>query len=152
MNKLIFRNQKFAVLLTVVLFVAAMMAGCGQKADQEPQTVESAPATEASVMTTTPEEMTLPEEMEIIETFPEVEAPEAGSITYAEYLDLTVEEQQAYYENFETPDAFFAWLNPAMAEYAASTEHEETYGNNQEETGPIEVADGIFVEEELEDW
>ena len=74
------------------------------------------------------------------EEFPEVSAPEAGSIDYETYLALTVEEQQAYYENFETPDDFFVWLEEAEAEYEANRENEPSENS------------GFFIEEGVEDW
>lgn len=77
-------------------------------------------------------------------TLPEVDAPEAGSITYQEYLTLPLEVQQAYYENFESPDAFFDWLSDAEAVYEAEK-------NATEATIP-EDSD-IYIEEgELEEW
>ena len=142
MNK---RNQKMLALMAAVLSVAAMMAGCGQKAAQESQV--TVPVTEVPE-TAAPEETTLPVEMEAVVTVPEVEAPEAGSITYVEYLELTAEEQQVYYENFETPDAFFAWMDSAKAEYEASTEPLETFADENQEV----VNDGFFEEESVEDW
>ena len=153
MNKRIMKHRKLIALLAAVLAMAGMMAGCKQEQKQETQAVETTAATEAVVTTvpeetTAPVETTLPEETEVIVTFPEVEAPEAGSITYAEYLELTAQEQQAYYENFESVDAFFAWLNPAKEEYAEYLATQAADGNDGEENeSPI-----IVGEESLEEW
>ena len=104
-------------------------------------------ATEIEPVETEPEET---EEEIIIETEPEVDAPEAGSITYKEYLALPVEVQQAYYNKFESPDAFFLWLQEAKAEHDAATEPSETFGD-EDSTNSTENP-GIDIEEDVEDW
>ena len=148
-------NKKYAKLL-VLLLVATMMitALLGCKAKEEPVTMEpTAEATDApaAVEPEAPENEptqdapaeTEPEE-EIIVTEPEVDAPEPGSITYEEYLALEVEVQQAYYEKFETPDAFFEWLNEAEKVYESEKEAAE-------ETEP-EDSDIVLEEGEVEEW
>lgn len=83
----------------------------------EPATV---PTTEPATVPTTEPEETVSEETVPMDTEPLVEAPEAGSISYEEYLELEVEVQEAYYESFENADAFFAWLDEAQASYEAT--------------------------------
>ena len=158
-------NKKYVKLLALLL-VATMMttALLGCKAKEEPVTTEpTVAATDAptAVEPEAPEKEptqdapaeTEPEE-EIIETEPEVDAPEPGSITYEEYLALEVEVQQAYYEKFETPDDFFAWMNAAKAEQETATEPQPTVGSeNVENEEPTTPAGDIFIDDEnVEDW
>ena len=42
-----------------------------------------------------------------------------GSTEYEKYLAMSGDEQQAFFESFGDPAAFFAWLNNARAEYEA---------------------------------
>ena len=42
-----------------------------------------------------------------------------GSTEYERYLAMSGDEQQAFFESFGDPAAFFAWLNNARAEYEA---------------------------------
>ena len=102
--------------------------------DQQPTQTATQPtqATQA--------EMTEPEF--VIETIPEIIAPEAGSLSYEEYLALDVDTQQAYYNNFDTSDGFFLWLDEAQAAYEAT----------QEATTDQDNDIGIFIEEGVEDW
>ena len=84
-----------------------------------------------------------------VETEPEVDAPEPGSITYAQYLALPVEVQQAYYHKFESPEAFFLWLDAAKKEHESGNAPSPTLGD--EETEPTE-GDIVIDDEEVEDW
>ena len=144
MNRTTMCNQKVMILLAMFMTLTVMLVGCKQEAPQEPQATETMVATEVPV-TTVPEETTMPEEIEVIITIPEVEAPEAGSITYAEYLELSAEEQQAYYENFDTVDAFFKWMDAAKAEYEAAVKE------NVADENPAETESEFFLEEGVED-
>lgn len=67
----------------------------------------------------------------------ESKVPAAGSLTYEAYLELPVEEQEAYYASFESVEAFFEWLNAAKEETRATEEYE----------GELEIE-----EESVEDW
>lgn len=152
-------NKNYVKLLSLLL-VAAVMATAllGCKAKEEPKATEPAAQTEATEAPAVAEpeavetEPEVTEEEMIIETEPEVDAPEAGSITYEEYLALEVLVQQAYYEKFDTPDDFFAWLNDAKAENEATTAPTDTTEPTTQdpETGSSEG--GIVVEEGVEDW
>lgn len=162
-------NKKYVKLLALLL-VATMMttALLGCKAKEEPVTTEPTvaatdaptavePEAEPEITEAEQEETeTEPEatEEDIIETEPEVDAPEPGSITYEEYLALEVEVQQAYYEKFETPDDFFAWMNAAKAEQETATEPQPTVGSeNVENEEPTTPAGDIFIDDEnVEDW
>ena len=42
-----------------------------------------------------------------------------GSTEYEKYQAMSGEEQQAFFESFDDPAAFFAWLNNARAEFEA---------------------------------
>lgn len=150
MNRFTCKMKRNITLLAALLALSVVFSGCKQETPATEPATEPVAVTEP-VVATEPEATAateVPEEIEIeIETFPEVDAPEAGSITYEEYLALEVEVQQAYYEGFENPDAFFAWLNDAKAEYEAATEPLET-------VAPDDNTDsGIYIEDEsVEDW
>ena len=60
--------------------------------------------------------------------------PQAGALSYAEYMAMSPAEQQAYYESFPTLEEFIAWHNAAQAEYEA--EHDIPVV-----TGPIDIGD-----------
>lgn len=67
---------------------------------------------------TTPSEETTPTE----ESTPPTEDPNQGSsntTAYEEYIKMSGEQQLAFMQSFESPEAFFAWLNAAKAEYEA---------------------------------
>ncbi len=161
MNKNV-KNRKnrrlVAVLVVFIALLAAMLAFVWKQesGSQTPETeLPETTAAEAPAEVETDAPETLPEETEeeiFIETEPEVDAPEAGSITYAEYLALDVEVQQAYYNKFASPEDFFLWLNAAKAEHEASTEPQPTTGSEDGEQS-TEPTDGIIVEDEdVEDW
>lgn len=163
-------NKTSRILLIIVVVLVAVLTALllalmpGKTSIQTPDETIATDATvenvvdatekEAVVLETEPEATeiepeateTEPEatEEEIIETEPEVDAPKAGSITYEEYLALEVEVQQAYYEKFETPDAFFEWLNEAEKVYESEKEAAE-------ETEP-EDSDIVLEEGEVEEW
>ena len=149
--------RKRIAVLVAVLALATLITGCKKKVKEpiEPVT-EPVAATE---MTTVPAE-TLPEETELV-TEPVIVAPEAGSITYEAYLNLSAEEQQAYYGNFDSSDAFHEWLDAAMKEYGAETEPVETFAPAEPEndtvetvpeaTAPEETKSGLFFEESVMD-
>ena len=42
-----------------------------------------------------------------------------GSLTYAQYIALTTAQQQAYFQSFDSVDAFYDWLDAAEAAYEA---------------------------------
>ena len=123
--------KRIALFATMILMVAALVA-CAASDNTEPTGNEIQTEETESVAVEVVEEVTEEPEVEQEteeQTIPEVEAPEAGSIGYAEYLELTVEEQQAYYENFESADDFFVWLNDAQVEDEATTTPTETHSS-----------------------
>lgn len=134
------KSKKMIVLLLVLTFLLVpILTGCTSENADPSRSPESTPA---ATISTSPEET---EEPVIIETFPELDAPEPFSICYAEYLELSPEMQQAYYENFETPEDFYDWFDSAKAEYENSTDPAESMST--------ESGDNIFVADEaVEDW
>lgn len=82
-------------------------------------------------------------------TEPELSGPEPGSINYVEYLALSAEEQQTYYYRFESPDAFFLWLDAVKKEYEA----DNTISTipDDEDTVPTQ-GDNFIEDEDVEDW
>ena len=131
----------------IALAAVLMLAGCKKAPAQEtaaPETTVPVQTTAETVMETTVETT---QETEVVETVPKVTAPEAGSIGYAEYLNLSVEEQQAYYENFASGDEFFAWLDKAKAEYEAEAEQ-----TSNDAEGNLDATENeYFGEEGVED-
>ncbi len=61
-------------------------------------------------------------------------------LTYEEYLALTPEQQQAYYESFPTPEEYMVWFNAAAKEHNQQSEDNGTYveGNEGYLTQPTE--------------
>ncbi|MBO5879553.1 MAG: hypothetical protein J6Q68_03270, partial [Clostridia bacterium] len=57
-----------------------------------------------------------------------------GLLTYEEYIALSGEEQQAYFQSFDTYQEFFDWFNAAKAKY-----DEEHKGDNVGEDGNIDI-------------
>lgn len=162
MNRFTCKMKRTITLLATLLALSVVFSGCKQETPATEPVTEPVAVTEP-VVATEPEATVateVPEEIEIeIETFPEVDAPEVGSITYEEYLALEVEVQQAYYESFENPDAFFEWLNDAKEEYNASAETVKIFGADdhsgevqQDEIQVEEIWSGGFLEESVEDW
>ena len=45
--------------------------------------------------------------------------------TYEEYLNMSGQEQQAWFESFEDPEAFFAWYDQGKAAYDAAQDKVE---------------------------
>lgn len=48
-----------------------------------------------------------------------------GRLTYEQYNALSAEEQEEYFNSFDTIDDFFAWYNQAKQEYEDSQEYIE---------------------------
>lgn len=82
---------------------------------QETKPEETKPQ-ETKPQETKPEE-TKPQETKPQETKPEETKPQNTVTEYEEYLAMSPEEQQAFFESFDSVDAYFAWLNAAKAEY-----------------------------------
>lgn len=80
---------------------------------------------ETSTANTEPEQT---EDQPTTETKPKSDTPAVSGMTYKEYLALDAQAQQAYYNQFASPDDFFKWFDSAKAEYEAATEPMETFG------------------------
>jgi len=61
--------------------------------------------------------------------------PEAGKSTYEQYMSMTPEEQQKYFESFESEQAFFDWYRKAKEEY------DKNYKGNEIDGGSIDIGD-----------
>jgi hypothetical protein len=92
-------------------------------------TTESTPVTTAPPQTTTPPQTTAPEAPSDTPSNPPTEPP---YIKYAVYLEMSGAEQQAYFMQFTSPQAFFDWRNKALKEYEDEREDIEIDGD-----GPI---------------
>lgn len=64
-------------------------------------------------------------------------------LTYEEYLALTPEQQQAYYESFSTPEEYMVWFNAVAKEYNQQSGDNSTQveGNEGQITQPTEPAE-----------
>ena len=101
-----------------------------RESDEEPATDGDSVSAEEN--TTVPTENTEPKtegEHEVGST-----EPQAGALSYEEYMAMSPAEQQAYYERFSSLEEFIAWHNAAQAEYEA--EHDIPVV-----TGPIDIGD-----------
>ena len=117
MNKI---NMKLGGLLASVLLICgctAAPAATTMSTDTLPTTDMTTPATSLSV-----EESHMDFQLEM-------NVPEAGSISYEEYLSLDVEVQQSYCASFSDMDDFFNWLEEAQIAYMVTT---PTYGDFEE--------------------
>lgn len=92
-------------------------------------TSELPPVTTAPPQTTTPPQTTAPEAPSDSPSNPPTEPP---YIKYAVYLEMSGAEQQAYFMQFTSPQAFFDWRNKALKEYEDEREDIEIDGD-----GPI---------------
>lgn len=71
-----------------------------------------------------------PTETQPAETQPEQTKPAVTITEYEKYLAMSPTEQQAFFENFESVDAYFAWLNKAKVEYEAKQNATELEGGS----------------------
>ena len=107
------RNIVICALL-VALAAPMVLTGCGK--------TEPAPtSTTASATAPTPAPTTAPTEPKPL-AYPNL-------ITYKEYMDLTGEEQYAYFQTFPTATEFNSWFNGEKAKWEAEQEKEKTDGN-----------------------
>lgn len=97
----------------------------------EPQVTEPE---EVTPQVTEPEE-TEPQATEPEETKPQEDKPQSGGTAYEQYLSMSAKDQQAFYESFESVDAYFAWLNSAKAEY------EKNQNSTELEGGSVDIGD-----------
>lgn len=95
---------------------------------------ETTEATEATKSEETKPEETDPEETEPTETAPEETTAQVTITEYEWYLSLSAEAQQAFFESFDSIDAYFAWLNNAKAEF------EEKQNATEIEGGSIDLS------------
>lgn len=111
--------------LAVVLAGAMLLGGCADGKAPVPST--TAPITQPT-QSDAGEQITEP-----MVTEPSVTAPEAGSISYEQYLALDEDTQAAYSDGFETTDAFFAWLSEAQKAYYATMPTSDGSGEGLED-------------------
>jgi hypothetical protein len=138
----------FVVLCVILAALLVLLFTLEPREKENPVPVTTEPTVESSATQLETTETTAPEAGTTVETEPALNVPEPGSITYAEYLALSVEIQQAYYHKFESPEAFFQWLDAAKKAHEAA---EETDPGVDDGEDPTEGT--IFIEdEEVEDW
>lgn len=132
-----------AILAAVLLYL--FIPGANQLED--PTSVTTGTYGESTAVTT--EATATTTDSTTAATEPELSGPEPGSITYEEYMALPVEEQQAYYYRFESPDVFFQWLDAAKKEY--ESENTPTTTPSGENENPTQG--GVNIDgEDVEDW
>ena len=110
------RNTKWlAAFLALCLLI---LPGC---ASEEPEVIDTWPGRFETTTTDAPTETT--SEWEKI-------------LTYSEYLEMTKEEQDAFYASFEDPKEFFQWFDAVKAIY-----DEERKENDFDGSGVIDIGD-----------
>ncbi len=62
---------------------------------------------------------------------------ELTDLTYAQYISLSAKDQQAYYEAFQSDEAFFAWYRAAKAEFEEQKDAGTVSG------GKVDISDYI---------
>lgn len=96
--------------------------------------------------TTEPEEETTSPDKENTPTDETTEPTGAGESEYGTeyewYINLPLQEQQEFYESFESPEAFFAWFNKAKAEYEESQDYIDISGTPGVDLGEIIEGNG----------
>lgn len=60
-----------------------------------------------------------------------------GVLTYAEYLEMTKEEQDDFYTSFEDPAEFFVWFNAVKASYDRYREENQFDGSGSIDLGKV---------------
>ena len=131
--------------ISAAVLLALFIPGTNQLED--PTSVTTGTYGESTAVTTEPIATTT--DNTTVATEPELSGPEPGSITYEEYMALPVEEQQAYYYRFESPDVFFQWLDAAKKEY--ESENTPTTTPSGENENPTQG--GVNIDgEDVEDW
>lgn len=131
--------------ISAAVLLAMFIPGTNQLED--PTSVTTGTYGESTAVTTEPIATTT--DNTTVATEPELSGPEPGSINYVEYLALSAEEQQTYYYRFESPDAFFLWLDAVKKEYEA----DNTISTipDDEDTVPTQ-GDNFIEDEDVEDW
>ena len=153
MNK---RAKKYVVLVLTIALLMTMVACRKKEVDQEPVNTETIVNTEMNTEATIspelqqaleegwieedwPEETepkeTEPKETEPEETKPEETTPPATTLGYEQYMNMSAAEQQAFFQTFDSVDAYFAWLNSAKADY------EEKQNATDLENGAVDIED-----------
>ena len=56
-------------------------------------------------------------------------------MTYEQYNALSAEEQEEYFNSFDTVEEFFAWYNQAKQEYENNQDYIDVGGNNDINVG-----------------
>lgn len=64
-----------------------------------------------------------------------VKVPAAGKLTYEQYISMSPEKQEEYFEKFDSEEEFFEWYRDAKAEY------DENNKGNVVEGGSIDIGD-----------
>ena len=135
--------------ISAAVLLAMFIPGTNQLED--PTSVTTGTYGESTAVTTEPIATTTDNTTDntTVATEPELSGPEPGSINYVEYLALSAEEQQTYYYRFESPDAFFLWLDAVKKEYEA----DNTISTipDDEDTVPTQ-GDNFIEDEDVEDW
>lgn len=67
----------------------------------------------------------------------EVRTYQKQNMTYEEFMDLTAEEQQAYFETFVSIEDYFAWYNAAKQEYEENKDKVDIGGDGNVDIGDI---------------
>ena len=139
--------------LAMVAMLLLCAAGCGEHEDKTKTAAGSATAestlpvvegvedwegapTQQPTGQTTPDQPTAQQPTTGQQTGDQEQPDASKSLTLAEYEALTTAQQQAYFESFDSPDAFYEWLEAAQK--AA-----EEQGNTVTGDGTLDLNDYI---------
>lgn len=128
------------MIAVVALALCLSLCGCFDRSEQIPNdSTESAPVESTSTTSDT-------KPSETVEGDLDEEIAGAGTLSYAEFISKSPEDQQAYMNSFGTDldgiQQFMAWYTEAKAEYDAERESQENAG------GSIDIGDYVGKESE----
>lgn len=105
--------------------------GSGTQETEPKATEPEATQPEATKPEATEPEATKPESTEPESTEPEATAPntDVNGVSYEDYINMSPEEQMAFFNQFDSMEDFVKWYNEAKAKY-------------DEEHGSVDVGDG----------
>ena len=66
-----------------------------------------------------------------------IEHKSEQTMTYEQYNELSAEEQEAFFNSFETVDDFFTWYNKAKQEYENNQDYIEIGGDQDINIGEM---------------
>lgn len=103
----------------------------------EPEATEPEETQPEATEPTTEPEATEPEATDPPATQPTPTDPPEVSLGFAEYLEMSPEEQEDFFTSFENPQDFFNWLNAAQKQYEETKDQIEVGGDETFDLGNL---------------